>query len=70
MLPLVSASLTMARALRGLTMPEVAEMAGVEIDDVFDAENFLEDAKPVIVQLIAMVLNVDLSKLETRKRWN
>jgi len=37
---------------------------------VFDAENFLEDAEPVIVQLIAMVLNVDLSKLETRKRWN
>ena len=70
MLPIVSASLTMARVLRGLTIPEVAAMAGVEIDDVFDAENFLEDVKPVIVQLIAMTLDVDLSKLEAKKRWN
>ena len=45
-------------------------MAGIEIDDVFDAENFLEDAPSVSVQLIAMVLNVDLSRLEhAQDRW-
>lgn len=60
----------MARVSRGLTIPEVAVMAGVELDDVFDAENFLEDVKPVVVQLIAMALDVDLSKLEARNRWN
>lgn len=38
MLPLVSASLTMARALRGLTIPEVVEMEGVDTDLVFDTE--------------------------------
>lgn len=70
MLPLVSASLTMARALRGLTIPEVAEMAGVDIDVVFDAENFLQYVDPFTVELIAPVLDVDLGKLENRIRWN
>lgn len=70
MLPLISASLTMARALRGLTIPEVAEMAGVDIDVVFDAENFLEEVDPFTVELIASVLDVDLGKLENRIKWN
>ena len=63
MLPLVSASLTVARAMRGWTIPEVAEMAGVEVDDVFDAENFLEDVDPFTVELIAATLHVNLMKL-------
>ncbi|WP_029421774.1 helix-turn-helix domain-containing protein [Alicyclobacillus macrosporangiidus] len=58
--PLVSAALTIARAMRGLTIPEVAVMAGVTPDDVFDAENFLEDVHPAIVAIIAKTLGVDL----------
>ncbi|SFU95116.1 hypothetical protein SAMN05421543_11528 [Alicyclobacillus macrosporangiidus] len=64
MLPLVSAALTIARAMRGLTIPEVAIMAGVTPDDVFDAENFLEDVHPATVQIIAGALGIDLRLVE------
>lgn len=63
MLPIVSATLTIARAMRGLTHQEVADLAGVYLFDVFDAETFLEEADPVSVVLIAMALDVDLTKL-------
>jgi transcriptional regulator with XRE-family HTH domain len=64
MLPLVSAVLTIARAMRGLTIPEVAVMAGVTPDDVFDAENFLQDVHPATVQIIARALGIDLRWLD------
>lgn len=63
MLPNVSVGLTMARVVRRLSIPEVAIMAGVSMDDVFDAENFLDEVDPISVQLIALALNVDLTKL-------
>ncbi|MCL6444810.1 MAG: hypothetical protein K6T83_15375 [Alicyclobacillus sp.] len=63
MLPIVSAALTIARAMQGLTILEVAELAGLEPDDVFGAENFLENVHPVKVCRIAEVLNVDLSRV-------
>lgn len=63
-LPLVSVALTVARALKGLTIPEAATIAGVRQDEVFEAENFLEEANPIAVQLIALRLGVDLEKLD------
>lgn len=63
MIPIVSATLTVARAIRGLSMKDVAAMAGVEINDVFQTENFLEKADLVSIQLIAIALDVDLTKL-------
>ena len=65
MLPITSATLTVARAIRGLTIPEAARLAGVEEDDVFAAENLLEVADPVCVQLIAIALGVDLTALNS-----
>ena len=64
-LPIISAALTVARALRGLTIPEAAGLSGVGEDDVFAAENSLEDADPVCVQLIAIALGVDLTALNS-----
>ncbi|WP_281245599.1 hypothetical protein [Alicyclobacillus macrosporangiidus] len=39
-------------------------MAGVTPDDVFDAENFLEDVHPATVQIIAGALGIDLRLVE------
>lgn len=64
MLPIVSATLTAARAMNRLTIPELARMSGLSEDDVFTVENCLEDADVASVQLIAMALAVDLTKLE------
>ncbi|MCL6453736.1 MAG: hypothetical protein K6T78_08970 [Alicyclobacillus sp.] len=66
MLNVVSAALTIARCMNGLTIPEVAKLAGVSPDDVFDAENFLEDAPMVGVWRIANVLGVDLDWIQDR----
>lgn len=65
-LPIVSAALTIARAMQGLTIPEVAVLAGVDPHDVFNAENFIEDVQPTNVYRIAAVLNVDLSRVYER----
>lgn len=64
MLPPVSAVLTFARCMRGLTIPEVADLAGVLPDHVFDAENFLEDAPAPAVWSIAHALRVDLDAVQ------
>lgn len=49
MIPVVSTALSAARAIRGLSMTEVASRTGVQIDDVFKAENFLDAADTVSV---------------------
>lgn len=59
----VSANLALARVERGLSMPKLAVMAGVLVDDVFNAENFLEDVNTVDLRLIVKALGVDVVKL-------
>lgn len=39
-------------------------MAGLAPDDVFNAENFLDDLQPMKVYMISDVLNMDLSRLQ------
>lgn len=62
-LPIVSAGLTVARAVRGLTITETATLAGVTPDDVFDAGDFLDDVDYFTVIKLANVLGVNLDKL-------
>jgi len=64
MLPIVSAALTVARCIKGLEIPDVAVLAGVEVDHVFDAENFLEDAPIMAVWMIAEALGVNLDEVQ------
>jgi hypothetical protein len=45
MLPVLSGALTVARAIRGLMIEEVAEMTFLSPQDVFNVENNLEDAE-------------------------
>ncbi len=63
MLPIVSATLTVARCIRGFTIPGVAQMVGVEIDEVFDAETFLTDASPLAVTRISDFFQENLTLL-------
>lgn len=64
MLHVVSAVLTIARNMKGLTIAELAELVGVTEDDVFYAENFLDDAPMVTVWRIADFLGVDLDAIQ------
>ncbi|MDQ0188251.1 helix-turn-helix transcriptional regulator [Alicyclobacillus cycloheptanicus] len=68
MLPLVSMVLTLRRAENGLSMRDVAEMAGVEPKDVFEAENYIHDASVSAVWKIAEALNVDVDKIQDLER--
>ncbi len=68
MIPMVSAVLMMGRLRKMWTIPELAQKAGVEIDDVFNAENFLEDVDPASLELIAMALELNLGPVWERQR--
>lgn len=54
---------TVERALRSMTMLEVADLAGVEEEDVYDVENRLEDVRPSLVLQIAGALGMDLARI-------
>jgi len=70
MIPMISMKLTMALVAKRLSMSEVSVLAGVGIDDVFDAENFLGDAEPFAVQLIAVALDVTYRSISDGGRGN
>lgn len=64
MLHVVSAVLAIARSINGLTIPELAYLVGVTEDDVFNAENFLNDAPMLTVWRIADFLGVNLDQIQ------